>query len=164
MTSLTQARLRELLHYDPDTGLFTWRVDRPPRAKAGDSPQSPTKRGYLRASIAGRLHYLHRLAWLYVHGVWPTGVIDHVNGNPSDNRIENLRDVSHAVNLQNLRKARSDSTTGLIGAQPAGATGRYVARIYVDNRNLSLGRFDSAEEAHSAYLIAKRKLHEGCTL
>lgn len=162
--SLTPDRLRELLHYDPETGAFTWRVNRPPRAKAGDSPRSPTRAGYFRASIDGRLHYLHRLAWLYVFGEWPCGSVDHINGDVQDNRISNLRDVSHSTNLQNLRSARADNKLGLLGVHVRRDTGRYSASIYVNKRHVSLGCFDCPVEAHEAYIIAKRKHHEGCTL
>lgn len=163
-TILTQERLRDLLHYAPDTGAFTWRVDRSPRVKAGDMPRSPTKSGYLRAGIDGQLHYLHRLAWLYVHGVWPAGVIDHINGNRADNRLENLRDVVHATNMQNLKRARSDNQTGLLGVYRRKDTGRYSANIKTPQGKRSLGCFDTPQEAHAAYINTKRNLHEGCTL
>lgn len=164
MEKLTDKRLRELLNYEPETGLFIWKVDRPPRAKAGSRPTSPTKSGYLRASIDGKTYYQHRLAWLYTHGDWPKGVIDHINGDVSDNRINNLRDVNHSTNLQNLRRARSDSQVGLIGVHRRNDTGRYTARIQINGRNATIGCFDSPEAAHEAYLSAKRAFHEGCTL
>ena len=163
-TLLTQTRLRELLHYNPDTGAFTWRVDRPPRARAGDTPRAPTKAGYLRVGIDNDLYYLHRLAWLYTHGVWPNGVVDHVNGDRADNRLVNLRDVSHATNLQNLKRARGDNKTGLLGVYLRGDTGRYSANIKGPEGKRSLGCFATAEEAHAAYINVKRNLHEGCTL
>lgn len=163
-TNLTQERLRELLHYAPDTGVFTWRVDRSPRVRAGDRPASPTKAGYLRAGVDGQLHYLHRLAWLYVHGEWPAGVVDHVNGDRTDNRIENLRDVAHAVNMQNLKRARVDNKTKLLGVYLRKDTGRYSANLKAPEGKRSLGCFATAEEAHVAYINAKRNMHEGCTL
>jgi hypothetical protein len=163
-TNLTPERLRELLHYDSETGRFTWRVDRSPRVKAGDRPQAPTAAGYFRAGIDGQLHYLHRLAWLYVHGVWPAGVIDHINGDVQDNRIENLRDVPHVVNMQNLKRARRDNGTKLLGVYFRKDTGRYSASIKTPERSLALGCFDTAEEAHTAYINAKRNMHQGCTI
>lgn len=163
-TNPTPERLRELLHYDPENGQFTWRVNRSPRVRAGDKPRSPTKTGYLRAGVDGQLHYLHRLAWLYVHGEWPVGVIDHINGDVQDNRIENLRDVSHVVNMQNLKQARADNKTKLLGVYLRKDTGRYSANLKAPQGKRSLGCFDTAEEAHTAYINAKRNMHEGCTL
>jgi hypothetical protein len=88
--TLTQERLREVLKYFPRTGRFRWRVPGPRGAPAGR--EAGTRQGgYRSIRIDGVRHYEHRLAWLYVHGEHPTGDIDHDNGNPSDNRISNLR-------------------------------------------------------------------------
>lgn len=163
MDTLTQTKLRFLLDYDQTTGVFTWRVNKPPRAKAGDRPMSPTKAGYLRVRIDNHLYYQHRLAWLYVNGTWPSGKIDHINGDVRDNRIGNLRDVDHRTNLQNLRSPHSDNRTGKLGVSRTEA-GKYTASIKVQNKRIRLGRFDSAEAAHEAYLLAKRELHKGCTI
>jgi len=119
--------------------------------------------------IDGKIYLAHRLAWLYVHGVMPKKNIDHINGVKTDNRIENLRDVAQSVNLQNLQRARknrkssrllgvSHSNRGTCLARP------YRARIVVDGRELSLGTFATEQEAHQAYLAAKRIHHEGCVI
>ena len=100
---LTVERLRELLHYDSDTGVFTWRVYRSPGAKKGDVAGCVNEGGYI-ATQVDRKHYLsHRLAWLYVYGAWPIDEIDHKDGNPANNHIANLRDVTRLTNSQNLR-------------------------------------------------------------
>jgi hypothetical protein len=164
-TPLTVNRLRELLDYDPTTGVFTRRVTTSSRAQAGEQVGSPTARGYLRVQLDGQMHYLHRLAWLYVNGAWPANGLDHIDGNVANNRVANLRDVDHPTNMQNLRRARADNKTGLLGVWRRNDTGRYSASLKAaDGTKVSLGCFDSAQQAHEVYLTAKRKHHEGCTL
>lgn len=159
---LTADRLRAVLSYDPDTGLFLRRtkgIGRPMTC-------SPGKHGYVRIKVDGCQHLAHRLAWLYMTGEWPAGVIDHRNGNGADNRWMNLRDVTVSVNLQNQQKATAQNTNGLLGAHVLrrGGTVRFQSQIRVNGRRLYLGIFDTPEEAHAAYLAAKRRLHEGCTI
>jgi hypothetical protein len=96
------------------------------------------------------------------HGAWPDGCIDHINGQKADNRISNLRKVTHAVNMQNQHRAARTSKTGLLGVSPNKT--RFVANINVDGRRVYLGSFATAHDAHSAYLSAKRELHAGCVL
>lgn len=161
--SITQARLKELLEYDPETGVFTNRVSRSSRAKAGATTSSSlSKQGYLRICIDWNPHLAHRLAWLYVYGSMPQGMIDHINGDRTDNRICNLREASAHLNQQNRRRANRRSKTGLLGVSVA--DNKFVASIHADGKTRRLGRFCSAEEAHAAYLAAKRQLHEGCTI
>lgn len=154
-TILTQARLRELLHYDPDTGVFTWRVRRG-CAQAGDIAGSLMANGYLHCAVDRRFYYCHRLAWLYVTGSWPQFMIDHMDRNKANNAFRNLRDVPLSVSQQNRSTALANSKTGLLGASPD-QMGGFVARI----SNQHIGRYATAEAAHSAYLSAKRKLHPG---
>jgi HNH endonuclease len=158
-TLIDAARLRELLSYDPETGVFTRKVWRGGTSRAGTVAGSNHGRGHLQASIDGRLYFLHRLAWLYVHGEWPRYVIDHLNGNPSDNRITNLRDVPQAFNCQNKRVTRVRKTPQLRGVKAHGL--RFTANISVNNRPRYLGTFNTPEEAHSAFLEAKKQFHPG---
>jgi len=153
--------VRKRFHYDPDTGAFTRLVrggTMPPGSRAG----TVTKYGYLVVYMKGANYRVHRLAWLYVHGVWPKHQIDHINGDRLDNRLANLRDVPQDVNQQNRRTARRDSLTGLMGASMA--RGKYRAIIRTAGKCKTIGYFETAESAHAAYLAAKRRLHPGSTL
>lgn len=154
--------LGERLAYDAKTGAFTWRVAPAPRFAVGSRAGSLNSNGYVVIRCAGRLYHAHRIAWLFSYGFWPDGDIDHINGNPADNRLNNLRDVSRSVNQQNLRRARRDNATGLLGVKRA--RNRFEARINVGGRYVHLGTFDSPHAAHAAYLAAKRQHHEGNTL
>lgn len=164
VSMLNAQALRELLRYESATGIFYWRnavCNRPAGAKAGTTG----KIGYVDICVLKERHGAHRLAWLYVYGEWPKPEVDHVNGVRSDNRIENLRDVTHAVNTQNLRSAhRRNTSSGLLGVRKAKDSHGYQANIHVNGKNHRIGRFATAEEAHAAYLNAKRKLHAGCSL
>lgn len=160
-SKLNAQRLREVLAYDPETGLFTWRVSRGSVA-AGKVAGSPTSDGYIGIKVDRTLHLAHRLAWLWVHGEWPSKQIDHRNGIRDDNRIANLREASPAVNSQNRRTAQKGSRTNLLGA--SSHRRGFQAQIVFKGKKRYLGIYDTAEEAHAAYIAAKRNLHEGCTL
>ena len=163
--ALALPELESLLRFDAGAGRFYWRVDRRGGAKAGDKAGTSKPGGYVAIHFCGRLLYAHRIAWLFVHKVWPEGVIDHRDGDPANNRPSNLRDVSQGRNLENQRRAhRSNKSCGLLGASFDTRTGRWLAKISVNNRTLNLGRHDTAEAAHAAYLVAKRDLHEGAML
>ncbi|MEJ7932564.1 HNH endonuclease signature motif containing protein [Ramlibacter sp. AN1015] len=151
------------MNYDPDTGLFTWRVKPNRNKRVGDCVGSRAGNGYLRTRLFGVDVSLHRLAWAFMHGDWPTQDIDHINGDRTDNRIANLRDVPRRINAQNLRRARSNNISGLLGVATL-ANGKFLARIHVNGKNVRLGLFTSPAEAHSAYIAAKRELHEGCAV
>ena len=159
--NLTAQRLRELLHYNPETGAFRWHN---PHGKAQRKPFAGSRdsSGYTKIGIAGQDYRAHRLAWLYVHGDWPRGQLDHIDGNPSNNALNNLRDVSQYVNQQNQRGAHADSKHGLMGVtkRPTG----WMARINTGGVHRYLGIFPSQESAHAAYLAAKRAVHAGCTI
>ena len=159
-TTLTATLLRELFAYDSDTGLFTRKVSTTRRVKIGDIAGSPNQKGYINIMVCSRLHPAHRLAWLYVHGAWPKDQIDHINGVKTDNRIANLREATNAENAQNKRNARSDNKSGLLGVRFKNCGKPWQARIMVDGKARNLGHFDTAEEAHAAYLSAKRDLHK----
>lgn len=173
---VTHEQARELLNYDPGTGVFTWKVERRMGrtgkgrliASPGDVAGGPMKStGYRQIVVAGR-HYLeHRLAFLWMTGEWPTGQVDHLNGMRVDNRWVNLRDVSQAINTQNLRKARVDSNTGVQGVayfKHGKRKKRFVAKVATDGQSKFLGYFATPEEAHEVYLKHKRALHVGCTI
>ncbi len=159
---LTAERVRELFNYDPETGSLVRLISRGSR-KAGAVVNYPgQKRGQVR--IDGEKFLVHRVVWLTVTGFWPDQDIDHVNGNPSDNRFVNLRLATSEINNQNRRQAQGNNWAGLLGVGSSGCAKRYRASIVVKGRYIHLGCFDTPEEAHAAYLAAKRQLHPGCTI
>jgi hypothetical protein len=161
--NLTQARLKEVLRYDQQSGQFFWIVRGAYRRNPGDAAGSPSKDGRIRIRIDGELFYRYRLAWLYMTGYWPTKNIDHINGDQTDDRWVNLRDVSQSENLQNQRCAPKHSSTGLIGAQ-RGRNGKFSSSIQLHKKHKFLGTFATPEEAHAAYIKAKRELHPASTI
>ncbi len=162
--NLTAARLRELFLYDPTTGVMTWRVARQ-RIRVGSVAGSANSSGYLLVVVDARQYRVHRLAWLYQTGSWPRFAIDHINGNRSDNRFENLRDVPLSVNSQNQRISQKDKKLGQsLGVGWHVLAGKWIARISVSGKEKHLGLFDTEDAAHEAYLKAKRILHPGCLI
>lgn len=162
---ITADQAASVLRYSPATGQFTWTRDRRGGMKAGSAAGTITRSGYVQIHCMGKLYFAHRLAWLFVYGIWPYGVVDHIDGDGTNNRIDNLRDVSRAVNQQNQRRAhRSNKSSGLMGAHFDARTRRWMAKISHENRTVNLGRYDTAEDAHAAYLKAKRAIHIGATI
>lgn len=159
--TLTAEQVRELFDCSAD-GVLTWRVKPAAGVAAGAVAGSVDATGYRRVLVRGRRYMAHRLVWAHVHGRWPESEVDHIDGARANNRPSNLRDVSSTVNHQNLRRACSTSQSGLLGAHREGR--RYAARIRTPHGRVRLGQFASAEEAHAAYVAAKRRLHEGNTL
>jgi hypothetical protein len=145
ISDLTAERLRELLHYNPVTGDFSWLVGRPKASRgavAGCLPPS----GYRTIRIDGQIYLAHRLAWLYMTGTWPENLIDHKDRNQSDNRWDNLREATHSQNHQN-QHARRDSSSGIKGVYRHKQTsGSWVASLKINGRHLR-GCFPSMEEA-----------------
>lgn len=157
-SKLTVERLRELLHYDPDTGIFTWveRVSR--RGPIGHIAGSKTMFGYCNITINFTHFMAHRLAWLYVHGEWPKHYIDHINGDRFDNRFCNLREATRSENGQN-RCLSKNSTSGFMGVTFCPVGGNWVSHICINKKLKHLGYFDTPELAHEAYKQAKAELH-----
>lgn len=149
--------VRALLDYDPDTGVFTSK-------RTGNRTGAKVKSGYVYVSLGHRhCHGLaHRVAWLYEHGVWPAVQVDHINGNRSDNRLCNLRVVTPRVNSQNRQAQQANNKVGLLGVTRH--EHKFRATIVVSGKQVSLGRFGTPDEAHAAYVAAKRRLHAGNTL
>lgn len=152
---LTAEKLRELLHYDPETAVFTWKVSTTNSVKAGDVAGYVNNGGYLLISIQGRAYQAHRLSWFYTYGEWPKASIDHINRNRLDNRIANLRDVSHKQNLQNASK-RSDNTSGYTGISRHRLAGKWQAHITHNQKSIYLGLFENLEDAVTARKAAER--------
>lgn len=149
-SSLTVERLRELLDYDPLTGVFTWRQRTSNRVVVGQVAGCVNKTlGRLTIRIDGELNYAYRLAWLYVHGEWPTMKIDHKDRDPLNNRLDNLRLADDQQNSQN-RTASGVYRTG---------SNRFAAKIWVNDVGKYLGVFDTWDMAHQAYVEAKQAHH-----
>jgi len=153
---LTSERLREVLHYDPETGVFTG-ARRRGKSLPGSVVGGPNKDGYLRISVDEKLYSAHRLAWLYVYGEFPEHDIDHIDGIRNNNRILNLREVTRSENQQNIYNAYKNSKTGFLGVSQRG--NRFQAQIKINGKRMYLGSFSSPEEAHIAYIEAKREFH-----
>lgn len=158
---ITAERLRELLHYDPETGVFTCRVKITQRLRPG-RVMGYKKFGYCVIELGGKAFKAHRLAWLYMTGAWPEQVIDHIDGDRLNNRFSNLRDIPRDQNAQNRKHPNAGNPTGYLGVNID--SGRFRARIRVGYKLISLGYFGSPEAAHAAYVDAKRRLHLGSTL
>lgn len=162
---ITQEQLKEYVHYDPETGIFTRLKEaggnqfgsKFPRWKIGQKMGHHNKRGYLRISIFGKIWQGHRLAWLYHYGELPDKAIDHINGDPRDNRIENLRNVSQMENGRN-QKRHSRNKTGINGVHINACTGRFTVQFRINGKSTHIGLYDtifdaacarkSAEDAH----------------
>lgn len=154
----SQSRLKDLLHYDPDTGIFTWRQYRGHLARVGDVAGRPDGEGHIQVSVDGRRYHAHRLAWLYVYGTFPKVCIDHINRVRDDNRICNLREATYGENAQNRRPSKSNKS-GKSDVMWSNYHGRWRARITINRKRIHLGYFDSFEEAAAARTEAKAKYH-----
>lgn len=150
------ARVRALLDYDPATGVFQWRVKPRRGVQIGDRAGTVDPLGYRGVRVDGRRYLEHRLAWAWVFGSQPPDELDHINGNPSDNRIANLRPATRSQNNQNTRR-RCDNKSGFKGVSWITARGKWRAEIKADGRVLHLGYFQTREEAHAAYMTAAEK-------
>lgn len=162
-------RVRELFAYDPLTGVFIRKVRLAQRHQVGDRADflvtSGQLKGYRRIAFDSKRYLAHRVAWLYVHGVWPSEQVDHRNTLKGDNRIRNLRDVPPVINSENCRKSRITNKSGFLGVYKSHPDARnWVARIQVAGKGRHIGCFSTPEAAHQAYVQTKRRLHEGCTL
>jgi hypothetical protein len=149
-TDLALDRLREVLHYDQQTGIFHWIVRRGPRL-AGSIAGTVHVDGYAQIRIDGKLYMAHVLAWFYVHERWPNDQLDHKNMVKSDNRISNLRDATISQNLGNTGK-RSLNSSGDKGVYFDPRTKKWRAEI----AHVKLGRFENKEAAARAYADAAR--------
>lgn len=157
--ALTQERLKELLDYDPNTGIFTWKVRRG-RIKAGSKAGwiDKQKRGntdYVKINIDSVSHLSHRLAWLYVYGQH-SSEISHSDENGLNNKISNIKDSTRSQNMSNISRRRNN-TSGYKGVSLEGT--RFKAKICKNYKQIHIGTFDTKEEAHAAYCKAARELH-----
>ena len=152
--TISQIELKELLDYNQETGVFTWRVSKSGNKGIG-SIAGTNWNGYNQIKVNCKKYLTHRLAWLYVHGEWPN-VIDHINGIKDDNRIENLRNVTCRENQQNLTIHRNGN---LLGTTYDINLKKWRSQIHIKGYNVRLGSFDTKELAHKAYLNKLKELN-----
>lgn len=161
ISEITPELVREYLRYDHETGDFT-RLKSAFPSKVGTRPESLMANGYFCISLGGANHYAHRLAFMWMLGRWPNKGVDHMNATRTDNRWVNLREADQALNMQNRRMPGTNNTHGFLGVRRNHK--RWSAGIVAEGVRHYLGTYDSPEEAHAAYLAAKRLLHPGNTL
>lgn len=151
--------IHEYLSYNPETGDFHWKKSPAKRVRIGDIAGYKTGQGYRELEFRGCMYGMHRLAWWMVHGVLPKEEVDHINGIRDDNRICNLREASKAQNQHNRKRWGKGTSSNLKGSSFHKASGKWTADIQCNKKRIHLGLFDSAEEAHRAYLVAAKNLH-----
>lgn len=156
---LTQEKLKELLSYDPDSGLFTRKKKgRGARCMVGDVAGTVGSKGYVSIKVLNYRYQAHRLAWIYVYGVWPEDQVDHINGIKHDNRISNLRGVTNSQNQMNTGLMKSNKS-GFKGVYFKKDRNKWQAKITVNKKHIFLGYFDDAESAAKVYQEASDKHH-----
>lgn len=154
---LDHAYLKRILHYDPETGVFTWLVRRKGKIRADRTAGTPDKDGYIEIGIDRRRYKAHRLAWFYMTGEWPKLFVDHINGITSDNRFANLREATNSQNLHNMGRPRKGRAVR--GASYNKLRRKWYAYIRAGGEKpLYLGCFDSEAEAADAYAKAAVEL------
>jgi len=157
---LTQEILKQLLHYDENTGIFTWIAKthvKSKKCKIGNQLTNINNVGYLTAQIDKKIYKAHRLAFLYVYGYMPK-IVDHINGNTLDNRICNLRATDDLGNARNT-KTPNTNTSGIKGVSFCKTHKKWRATIRHNNKQLSLGYFNNIEDAAEIVRITREKLH-----
>lgn len=163
-TALTFEQANRWLDYNQETGQFIWKVSTC-KANAGSVAGYINSNGYVIVGLLGEKYRLHRLAWLLTHGQWPDGTIDHINCDKTDNRLCNLRSVSHAVNMQNKREPTIANTSGFLGVYWSARRGGFMASVgFESKKQKRRGPYKTPERAFAAYVDLKRMHHEGCTL
>lgn len=156
---LTIDRLKEVLDYDPVTGIFIWKKRISIRIVVGRIAGFLDKDGYIQIGLDGGTYKAHRLAWFWTHGIWPDTDIDHKNRIVGDNRIVNLRLATRSQNNAN-RKRTEKNTSGFKGAYWNKKEKYWQSYIQKDNKHYYLGSFETVEDAHAAYSEAAKKMFE----
>ena len=153
--------MKSALSYDKGTGVFHWIARRSRKCPVGSIAGMTRKDGYQRIGMDYKEYYCHRLAWEFVNGPIPDGMdIDHIDGNPSNNAISNLRLATRSQNNENQGRAKSNNkSSGLLGVSWFAKTKQWRARIYISGREKSLGYFNDKFEAYEAYKAAKSVHH-----
>jgi hypothetical protein len=161
-SKITADKIREVLDYNPDSGEFKWKKRLSQGTQAGTVAGCLNTMGYWQIGVLAEKHYGHRLGWLHYYGEWPQSEVDHIDGNPANNRINNLRLAGRSTNMQNLTRVNKKTQSGILGVHVTKQG--FSSKIMINYKSIHLGNFKTAEEAHAAYVAAKRELHEGNTL
>lgn len=161
MNQIDSTRLKEILNYDPITGIFTWR-------ETGKGKKRITagcfRDGYISINIEKKRYQAHRLALIYVYGECTSHDVDHINGIKTDNRIVNLRPATRSENKQNIKKIQPNNKSGYMGVDFHKSTGFWRATITTMSKQKHIGLYKTPEEAHQAYLTTKRAIHPFSTV
>jgi hypothetical protein len=155
---ITQQELHDVLEYNKDTGNFVWKVTVNYNSIKGSIAGTSDNLGYIAIKIKGKRYLAHRLVWIYVYGTLPNSVLDHVNGIPYDNRLDNLRLATASENCRNC-KTRIDNTTGIKNVGWSKAYEKYVVRVKINNKSKHIGYFENIEDANKAAIEAREKYH-----
>lgn len=147
---ITQQELKELFSYSEETGLFTRLVRISRRGKTGDIAGCVGSNGYVNIGIKKKYYFAHRLAWLYFYGEFPKKNIDHINGNPTDNRISNLREATFEENSRNVGITKRNNS-GFKGVYFVKKRKKWASRCSLNKKEVYLGSFNTAEDAAKAY-------------
>lgn len=165
MRTMTAERARELVRYEPETGEFYYTKRMSNFCRKDGRAGTTGQRGVRIIRLEGKTYLAHRVAVLLMTGQWPVHEVDHIDGNPGNNRWENLRDIPHKNNVYNMRHTPSHKKySALMGAQWCQQGKLWKSSICIDGKVVRLGVFESAEAASAAYLKAKRALHPGFML
>lgn len=147
---LTQERLTELLNYNPETGHFTWAINRAQTTKCGAIAGTTTRNGYVRIMLDGKCYMSHRLAFLYMLGKFPTDQVDHINNDRVDNRWANLRPATRVENMRNV-SSKQGSSSKYLGVSWNKRLSKWVAQIHINNKKQHIGLFVEEVDAAQAY-------------
>lgn len=159
---ITAEVVRNLFHYDAKTGVFTRKLKA--RGATVGRVVGANCNGYLAARVGKKNYLLHRIAWLYVYGDAPSLGIDHIDGNKKNNAIANLRLATPSQNAQNLKVAQDRTKSALLGVHWDKTINKWRSNIVIEGKRKYLGVFTDPNEAHNAYLTAKRQLHSFSTI
>lgn len=154
---MTNDYIRKILDYDKETGIFKWKIYKPGGPKIGDRAGVISAEGYNCIKIDGKSYKAHRLAWLYVYGTFPKNLIDHIDRDRKNNKIDNLREVSYSENSQNqgFYRERRKMHIGVYLLK----NGKYRSRITINKKTINLGCYDTEQEAIDSYMKAKNDYH-----
>jgi len=154
---ITHDELKSLFSYDPSVGVFIRKIDRGP-FKAGITAGTKGNQGYIRIQIGKKIYGGHQLAWMYIHGEFPSKLVDHINSIRHDNRIENLRECSVSQNSTN-KKLGANNTSGAKGVSIHKPTGRWQVNISVNKKQRNFGYFNDFELAELVAIEVRNKYH-----